>query len=118
MLPARRKPLKSGIERTPERRHPKHLQWIRGFVCCVPYCIQQVERSIAAHVRTETDGGKSLKPSDWWTISLCPPCHDRQHQLGEGPFEKECDFDMKALATEFARRSPVKEVRDMAGVRL
>ena len=115
-LPARRKRVRSGIERVPERRYPAHLRFVRRFVCCVPRCPH--EMTIAAHVRTETDGGEAMKPSDWWTISLCERCHYRQHHFSERAFEAETGIDMKAKATEFARKSPVPGVRAMAGVRL
>ena len=59
-----------------------------------------------AHVRRDTDGGTGLKPSDRWTISLCRDHHIEQHQIGEAAFEKRYGIDMRALAEEFAGRSP------------
>jgi hypothetical protein len=47
-----------------------------------------------------------VKPSDKWAISLCVVHHREQHRLGEATFETRHGIDLKALATEFARRSP------------
>jgi hypothetical protein len=59
-----------------------------------------------AHVRTGTDGGTGIKPSDVWCISFCKDCHALQHQIGEAEFERRFRIDMKALAEEFYRASP------------
>jgi hypothetical protein len=59
-----------------------------------------------AHVRTGTDGGAGLKPSDKWAISLCAFHHREQHRIGEKAFERKHSLDLAALAAEFARRSP------------
>ncbi|QGN56544.1 hypothetical protein GKE62_17800 [Novosphingobium sp. Gsoil 351] len=63
-----------------------------------------------AHVRTGTDGGIALKPSDRWTISLCRAHHAEQHQIGEPAFEIRYGLDLVALAEVFARRSPHRRV--------
>ena len=63
-----------------------------------------------AHVRRDTDGGAGLKPSDRWTISLCRDHHVEQHQIGEAAFEQRYGIDMRALAEEFARRSPQRRI--------
>jgi len=49
-----------------------------------------------------------MKPGDDWTISLCATHHNGQHQVGEPEFERRHGIDMKALAREFAARSPHK----------
>ena len=73
-------------------------------MCCIPDCNgRPIE---VAHVRTGTDGGAGLKPSDKWCISLCAAHHRLQHSLGEPEFERRFGIDMKALAREFARKSP------------
>jgi hypothetical protein len=59
-----------------------------------------------AHVRTGTDGGVSLKPSDRWCISLCAHHHAEQHRLGERRFEKKYAICLAELAALFAWRSP------------
>lgn len=90
-----------------KRRCPSHTKWVGEFSCCVPGCAgRPIE---VAHVRTGTNGGMGLKPTDDWTISLCQEHHSEQHRLGEGPFECEHKIDMKALAREFAKASPHKQ---------
>ena len=103
MLPPRlKRETKPGM---PKRiRCPAHLKWVREHACCVPRC--NGAPSEAAHVRTGTDGGTGLKPSDSHVISLCQYHHAIQHRMGEGPFETKYFIDMKALAREFADKSP------------
>lgn len=54
------------------------------------------------------------KPSDWRTISLCKPCHDEQHRIGEETFWKGRDVD--GLIEAFCKASPkaaeIKAVRN------
>jgi hypothetical protein len=86
------------------KRSPAHRAWVRGFACCVPGCGGiPIE---CAHVRTGTNGGVGLKPSDRWCISLCQFHHAQQHQIGEREFETRHRISMGALAEEFARKSP------------
>ena len=86
------------------RSCPAHRAWIRRHRCSVPDCAAlPIE---CAHVRTGTDGGQGLKPSDNWTVSLCRQHHAEQHRIGERAFEKLHDLDLYELAIEFARRSP------------
>lgn len=87
-----------------KRRCPSHTKWVGEHACCVPGCIgRPIE---VAHVRTGTNGGMGLKPTDDWTISLCQAHHAEQHRVHETPFEREHGIDMKALAKAFARQSP------------
>ena len=100
-LPNRRH---SNSGRRDQRRCPGHCAWVRGHSCSVPGC---EERTIeCAHVRSETDGGIGLKPSDRYTISLCRLHHAEQHRSGERQFEKRYGLDLVALALRFAERSP------------
>lgn len=81
-----------------------HRSWVRRHHCSVPGC-----RSLpieCAHVRSGTDGGTGLKPSDRWCLSLCRAHHLEQHNLGERQFETKYDVDLRAIAGEFARKSP------------
>jgi hypothetical protein len=34
-------------------------------------------------VRSGSDGGAGIKPSDRYSVSLCTDCHALQHQFGE-----------------------------------
>jgi hypothetical protein len=88
----------------PERECPGHRAWVRRHHCCVRGCLNiPIE---CAHVRTGTDGGVGLKPSDRWTVSLCSAHHTEQHRLGKRRFERQYDLDLRALAITFALRSP------------
>jgi len=42
--------------------------------------------SEAAHVRTGTDSGIGMKPSERYTVPLCATCHEKQHRIGELSF--------------------------------
>lgn len=86
------------------RECPGHRAWVRKHKCSVRACAQkQIE---CAHVRLGTNGGMGIKPSDAWCISLCQMHHAEQHAIGEKSFEERYELDLKALAIEFARRSP------------
>ena len=101
----RRKPEKTGIRKPAQLRSPAHLQWVRGHVCATEtdQCEGKVE---AAHVRTGTDGGMGLKPSDSFAIPLCRWHHTQQHQMGERAFELFHQISMLRIAEDLARRSP------------
>jgi hypothetical protein len=85
------------------KRSPAHRKWVRGHACSA--CGSEVAVE-CAHVRTGTDGGTGIKPSDKWCISLCKDCHAEQHILGEASFAFKHKIDMKALAFAFFMRSP------------
>jgi len=85
------------------KRSPAHRAWVRGHACSACGSTTAIE---CAHVRTGTDGGTGIKPSDRWTISLCKECHTRQHAMGETTFEQSYRINMKALASEFYAKSP------------
>lgn len=104
-LPARRKPKPMGLSEPNVIRCPGHLKWIRGFDCSASnwLCKSAIE---AAHVRTGTDGGTGMKPSDCWTIPLCRYHHAEQHDLGEWLFEKKYDINMKRIAEQLWALSP------------
>jgi hypothetical protein len=98
------KRLERADRRRDERCCPAHRAWVRRHRCCVPGCLNtQIE---CAHVRTGTDGGLALKPSDRWAISLCRNHHQEQHRVGERAFERRYGIDLYELALEFARKSP------------
>lgn len=100
------KRLERAERRRDERRCPAHRAWVRRHQCCVPGCSnREIE---CAHVRTGTDGGIAMKPSDRWCISLCREHHREQHQMGECAFEAKYNLELCSLAGEFARRSPYR----------
>lgn len=90
-------------------RCPSHLAWVRGFECAAinrrsaHECFGKIE---AAHVRTGTDGGTSMKPSDCWTIPLCAAAHREQHDVGEPAFERMYGISMRQVAERLWRMSP------------
>lgn len=102
MLPARidRKSHRENIG----KRSPGHCNFVRSHECSVPGCTSRPIE--VAHVRLGTGGGMGVKPSDRWTISLCKTHHAEQHEVGERTFSTYYQIDMKALAFEFARKSP------------
>jgi hypothetical protein len=109
-IPRRRKPKPMGCNSPPQIRNASHLKWIRGHECSVAYigntayfCDGRVE---AAHVRTGTDGGMSVKPSDCWTIPLCSAHHREQHNIGEVQFERDHGIDMYEIAEQLWKLSP------------
>jgi hypothetical protein len=106
MIPKRRKAPKLGVREAPQIRSAGHCQWIRGHWCVIDHptmCQGGIE---CAHVRTGTDGGTSLKPSDCWTIPLCRFHHAEQHRKGERAFEQLYKIDMKKIAAALWAKSP------------
>lgn len=102
--------------RLPQRRHknsqraqddrscPAHRAWVRGHACCVPGCTNsEIE---CAHVRSGTDGGIGLKPSDRYAISLCRDHHAEQHRIGGATFELQKQINLTAIASKFEAQSP------------
>ena len=89
-------------------RCPGHLAWLRGFQCIVRGC--KNEPVEAAHVRVGTDGGTGMKPSDVWAVPVCREHHRSSsgsiHYAGERTFERIHRLDLRALAAEFAAKSP------------
>lgn len=112
MLPAKRKPYKSGIERAPKRSWPRHRNWVKKHMCCVPGCTNQ--NIDFAHVRSAVNSGTGLKPHDAWGISLCRECHEEQHRIGCITFSEYRQINLFRLAKEFASKSPVPEVREFS----
>ena len=105
---------------TPSARScPAHRAWVRRHRCSVTGCLAgPIE---CAHVRSGTDGGCALKPSDRWTVSLCRAHHAEQHRIGERAFERRYGLDLIALAELFVARSPHRRVLEeqaaMVGLR-
>ena len=96
----RRKKQSMGLRDSGMIRSEGHLQFCRGFRCSIAdkpghKCEGKIE---ACHVRSGTDGGTSLKPSDCWVIPICSEGHKLQHQIGEAAFETRFGIDMKAIA--------------------
>jgi hypothetical protein len=61
-------------------RSEKH----RRYIASLPCCVSGLEGSTqAAHVRSGTNGGMGMKPSDEFCVPLSFEEHARQHRLGE-----------------------------------
>ena len=109
MLPKRRKAEPMGVREEPQIRCDGHLKWVRGFQCAVidkrsaHECFGKIE---AAHVRTGTDGGMGVKPSDCFVIPLCSAAHREQHNVGEAEFERIYGISMRKIADQLWRKSP------------
>lgn len=103
MLPKKRERARMGLKQSAVLRVPQFLKFVRQFSCTAavghPQAPCECEGPIeAAHVRTGTDGGTGMKPSDCYALPLCSKHHRRQHQIGEGPFEKEARVAMRKTA--------------------
>ena len=109
----RRKNVKSGIKRGPQREFPKHRKWVRGFACCVPGC--ENRRIEFAHVRSAANSGTGLKPSDASGVPLCggPDGHHfEQHRIGQPEFERKYEISLSGIAAELARRTTDRDLRE------
>jgi hypothetical protein len=62
------------------RRRGQHLAFVRQLPCVA---CGQAAPSEAAHVRSGSDAGSGIKPSDRYSLPLCTECHALQHQFGE-----------------------------------
>lgn len=112
MLPAKRKPAKSGVMKGPKREWPRHRSWVRKHMCCVPDCEQGPVQF--AHVRSAANAGTGIKPHDAWGVSLCFVHHSEQHRTGDITFSEKHGINLLQLAFEFARKSPVSEVQEFS----
>jgi hypothetical protein len=65
------------------RKRAQHLTFVRQLPCVV---CGRAAPSEAAHVRSGSDAGAGMKPSDRYSVSLCGDCHALQHQFGELTF--------------------------------
>lgn len=106
----RRKPLRSGIKRAPERTWRKHEQWVRGWACVAfvkdpDGCKGKIQ---CCHTRIGTGGGTSIKPPSWYCFPACETHHEEQHRIGERSFEVKYGVDLRAAAMKLARMSPDK----------
>src|SRR5215471_11341990 len=72
------------------RRQANHLTFVRQLPCVV---CGKAASSEAAHVRSGSDGGAGIKPSDRYCLSLCTSCHSLQHEFGELRFWSTLSID-------------------------
>lgn len=104
MLPPRIKKEDAGVGRW---KSEAHRRFVRTHACCSCHATAAIE---FAHVRNGSDAGMGRKPSDFYGVSLCKPCHQRQHNIGEITFwaavRKDHGFSPDELIAEFNRKSP------------
>jgi len=72
-----------GKPKPDHRTRTKHLAFVRLLPCVA---CGKAAPSEAAHVRSGSDAGAGMKPSDRYSVSLCTGCHALQHQFGELTF--------------------------------
>lgn len=108
MLPKKRQPQRSGIQREPQRVWQRHRAFLRRHHCVVHGC----ERTPieVSHIRTAANAGTALKPHDASAVPMCggigPDSHHAEyHRIGHQSFERKYALDLAALAAEFASRS-------------
>ena len=89
--------------RTGRFKSQRHRDYVRTFACSKCGETAGIE---VAHVRLGTDGAMSRKPSDYFTVSLCKPCHTRQHSEGERTFWH--GHNVEAIMDAFVRTSPAR----------
>lgn len=101
MLPQR-------IPKAPKRasrwRSQAHCNHVRRHACSKCGAMSGIE---VAHLRRGSGAGTGQKPDDWNTLSLCGPCHRRQHSVGEGTFW--AGDDPEAIVAAFIKASPKRQ---------
>lgn len=105
-MPKRKAKVRMGLRQSAVIRCPQFLKYVRDHYCVAweqghspaPEGVCCLGPTEAAHVRSGTDGGVGMKPSDRYALPLCSAHHHRQHQIGEKPFEKETGIDMRSIA--------------------
>jgi hypothetical protein len=99
----RKSPSKASLLGTPKTaRSWRYLAWIRTLPCA---CCGQDPAGEAAH--TGSDGGTSLKASDYSAVPLCSHCHtmssDSYHALGRDEFELRHGLDLAGIVKRLNR---------------
>lgn len=107
-LPAKKKRVRSGIERGPKRVWLRHRKFVRSHECCVPGCSAPAQFH---HIRSAANSGTGLLPFDWFGVPLCEHHHHEHHDCGVDTFEDRHGVDLRAIAAELARRSPDIQMR-------
>lgn len=98
MLPPR---IAKKAKRESRWRSPAHANFVRSHACCACGSTEAIE---FAHVRLGSHAGMGQRPDDWNATSLCKPCHQRQHNIGEASFWR--GTDVRGLIEAFIKSSP------------
>lgn len=119
MLPGKRKPVRSGIARAPERVWKRHRAFVRSHECVTTILGRDepgrddCEGAIQfAHVSSAANGGMGLKAFDWFGVPLCVKHHAWSHKNGAATFQRRYGIDLWEIAAEFARLSPDRLMRE------
>lgn len=73
----------------------EYLEHTRKQACL--WC-GKVNNSHAHHLRIDSLGGTGIKPSDVYTVPLCPECHKRLHDNGAEAFYNDCEWITKKIS--------------------
>lgn len=93
-------------------RSEKHLAYVRTLRSIISGSEEDIE---ACHIRTGTDGGTGIKPSDYFTVPMTRREHKIQHVRGErAHFATHGVTDPIARALEIAMASPCQRTREAA----
>lgn len=97
-------------------RSSAHLAYVRTLRCASCGADGRAENPIeAAHIRKGTDGGASVKPSDFFVLPLDAMHHKVQHLIGEPRFFDAAGIPDPILrALEIAMQSPCDRTRSAA----
>lgn len=82
------------LPKTERLRSPRHLAWVRSLPCSVPGCIRA---DIQAH-HVRKGAGTALKPSDAFTVPICPEHHYEGDNEGWRTFEVKHGLDLSEIA--------------------
>lgn len=88
-------------------RSAKHLNFIRKQPCIITG-----QKTQACHIRILTDGGTSIKPSDYFCIGLHKDLHRQQHYLGEISFYQKWSINPFKIAKNLVIMSDCKKVNN------
>ena len=94
-------------------RSAKHLNFIRKQPCIITG-----EKGEACHIRILSDGGTSIKPSDFYCISLHTDLHRQQHYLGEISFYQKWSINPFTIAKNLVTMSDCKKVNTKSIIHL
>ena len=90
-------------------RNPAYLKWLRNQPCAA----SAGKAQCAHHIRTGTNGGSSLKPSDYFCIPLTNEHHTTGlfaiHVIGEETFFKEFKLKKKKLFVYYLQKYLVEK---------